>query len=250
MAVSVVPYRYHRGGGSWLPNSLSGLQLWLDGSDKTTLFQDSAKTTPVTADGDVVGAWADKSGNGNDVLQATTANKPLYKTGIKNGLSALLLDGTNDWLQGAFTQLSQPYNVIAVAQLDATVVNNNTSTHIIDGNDAVNRAILFQRSTPTPDSWAFNAGTSIDNGNSDSNWNLWYVLFNGASSDLRINGASVAAGDAGAQNLDGITIGSKNDGTSNYWKGYINELLIYDPSLSTANRTLLEAYINSKWSIY
>ena len=31
------------------PNFISGLQLWLDASDSTTLFQDSAATTPALA---------------------------------------------------------------------------------------------------------------------------------------------------------------------------------------------------------
>jgi len=87
--------------GGFNPTNISGLQLWLDGSDISTLFQDSAKTTPVTSDGDVVGAWADKSGNSKDALQATTANKPLYKTAIQNGKSLVRFDGTDDKLATA-----------------------------------------------------------------------------------------------------------------------------------------------------
>lgn len=62
--------------------------IWLDPSDFTTMFQDSAGTTPVTADGQPVGLILDKSGNGNHASQATAAARPLYKT-----------DGTYHWLQ-------------------------------------------------------------------------------------------------------------------------------------------------------
>ena len=37
------------------PASIGGLQLWLDASDASTLFTDSAGTTAATADGGVVG---------------------------------------------------------------------------------------------------------------------------------------------------------------------------------------------------
>jgi len=60
------------------------------------LFQDSAMTVPVAADGDPVGAMLDKSGNGNHMLQATAANRPLYKT--SGGLHWIESDGVNDLL--------------------------------------------------------------------------------------------------------------------------------------------------------
>ena len=62
---------------------------WYDPSDLSTLFQDSAGTTPVTADGDPVGLMLDKSGNDNHASQSTTAAKPTYRT-----------DGTLHWLEG------------------------------------------------------------------------------------------------------------------------------------------------------
>ena len=66
----------------------SEVGAWYDPSDLTTLFQDSAGTTPVTADGQPVGKILDKSGRGNHATQATAASRPLYKT-----------DGTYHWLQ-------------------------------------------------------------------------------------------------------------------------------------------------------
>ena len=61
---------------------------WYDPSDLSTMFQDAAGTTPVTADGQPVGRILDKSGRGNHASQATSAARPLYKT-----------DGTYHWLQ-------------------------------------------------------------------------------------------------------------------------------------------------------
>ncbi len=59
---------------SFLPTDVAGLKLWVK-ADSLALN-----------DGDPVGTWADQSGNGNDLVQATAAKKPTYKANILNGL--------------------------------------------------------------------------------------------------------------------------------------------------------------------
>ena len=54
--------------------------VWYDPSDITTLYQDAAGTTPVTATGQPVGRVLDKSGRGNHATQSTAARKLLYNT--------------------------------------------------------------------------------------------------------------------------------------------------------------------------
>lgn len=83
----------------WTPADLfvSGENgVWYDPSDLSTLWQDSARTIPVTADGDPVGAMDDKSGNGHHALQANSSKRPVYKTAA--GLSWLDFDGADDYL--------------------------------------------------------------------------------------------------------------------------------------------------------
>lgn len=75
----------------WFEASEAGVLL--DVSDLSTLFQDSAGTTPVTADGDPVGRIADLSGNGNHFTASGSA-RPTYRT---SGTSHWLeFDGTDD----------------------------------------------------------------------------------------------------------------------------------------------------------
>lgn len=50
---------------------------WYDPSDLSSLFQDKAGTTPVTAVEQPVGRMLDKSGRGNHATQATTTKRPL-----------------------------------------------------------------------------------------------------------------------------------------------------------------------------
>jgi len=70
---------------SFLPYNLfrSGEQgIWLDPSDFSTLFQDAAGTTPVTALGQPVGLIRDKSGRGNHATQTTSASRPTVEARV------------------------------------------------------------------------------------------------------------------------------------------------------------------------
>ncbi len=76
--------------------------LWVDASDMTTLFQDSARTTPITAPADPIGGVADKSGSGKHLLQATGAARMAFRqTGGKNAINP---DGVDDELATAAGQ--------------------------------------------------------------------------------------------------------------------------------------------------
>ena len=67
-------------GGIYIPSPIvNGVQ---------SLFQNSAGTVPVTADGDPVGRMIDLSGNGNHATQSVSGNRPVYRT-----------DGVLHWLK-------------------------------------------------------------------------------------------------------------------------------------------------------
>jgi hypothetical protein len=79
---------------------------WYDPSDLTTLWQDSGRTTPVTAYGQPVGAIDDKSGNGRHLIQATAINRPTYAgSTIADTGADLVSNGTfasdTVWAKGA-----------------------------------------------------------------------------------------------------------------------------------------------------
>lgn len=70
------------------PDAVSGLTLWLDASDPTYTFKDTACTTPVTAHDDNVRGLKNKvSGVGSNFTNTNTLSK--WKTSVQNGRSVV-----------------------------------------------------------------------------------------------------------------------------------------------------------------
>lgn len=87
---------------------------WFDASDLTTLFQDTAGTIPVTAVGQKVAKWLDKSGNNNHATQSNTNLQPTYRLDLQ-GWPCLDFDGVNDQL------VTPPINFTGTAQIMASM---------------------------------------------------------------------------------------------------------------------------------
>lgn len=63
------------GGGGFVPTDLGAkLFMWYDLTDTSSLFTNSARTTPVTTNGDLVRGVLDKSGNARHMARATGDN--------------------------------------------------------------------------------------------------------------------------------------------------------------------------------
>ena len=99
---------------------------WFDPEDMSTMFQDAAGTTPVTALEQPVGRWLDKSGNGNHATQSITASRPTLSARYN------LLTKTEDfadavWNKGGITPQSgflAPDGAFTAWKLTPTSVNS------------------------------------------------------------------------------------------------------------------------------
>jgi hypothetical protein len=88
---------------------------WYEPSDLSTLFQDSAGTTPVTTAGQPVGLTLDKTDNTYNALQATSAARPTYVV-ASNGDSVLQNDEIDDALVVTFPNMGAACTVAFVTQ--------------------------------------------------------------------------------------------------------------------------------------
>jgi hypothetical protein len=92
-------------GSAWSPADMPSLGAWYDPSDLSTMFQDAAGTTPVTAAGQPVGLILDKSGNGYHASQSTSTARPLFQVD-GSGHCYLAFDGVDDYLNTAAIDLT------------------------------------------------------------------------------------------------------------------------------------------------
>ena len=244
---------------AFTPASISGLQLWLDASDASTLFADSAGTTAATADGDPVGCWKDKSGNNNNVIQSDGTLKPIFKSAVKNYNGIVRFDGSNDKLTGTLSPQSTTRTIFLVAKrtsaasawrgavlLNATDINDATGTTMYVIQQAGTIVNQLNGGRPGPGLEYTYTGNSTNyfiisqtNTLTGSSANL-----NGVSAGT-VTHASTSIG-AGVQ----VRIGSGRASSTETWYGDIAEVAIYNSVLSPIDIAKMESYLNLKWSVY
>jgi hypothetical protein len=225
------------GSASFSPLTIPGIALWLDANDASTLFQVENGTTPAAADGDPIGYWGDKSGAGRHAIQATAGNKPVLKLAAKNGKNTVRFTTTDDNVAVTMT-ITQPstYWVVAI---------KTAGGFYFDGNTGSPRNLLIDG----PPVYAA-AGTNLMTaGVTSTNWNIFTVTFNGLSSSIRANGASVASGNAGTNEPTGLRIGSSISQTTGL-SGDIAEFIVAIGAQSASTITAVESYLNAKWGAY
>lgn len=239
--------------------------LWLDPGDFSTMFQDSAGTTPVTAAGQPVGKILDKSGRANHATQATAGSRPLLQQDA-SGRYYLDFDGVDDSL--------------ATASIDFTATNKMTVwAGVRKGSDAA-VGMLLELGTTVALAGAFNvrvprgAGipaldvTSTATGSAFASnvgtlpaapttfvvsIGLDFAAALGSEIVTRINASAQAAntGDAGSGNFGNLPfyIG-RRAGSSQPFGGRLYPLIARGAASSAAQVTTGEAYTNSKTGAY
>jgi BNR repeat-containing family member len=127
----------------------------LDFSDATKIFTTNAASVNVANDADLVGYVQDKSG-GAYHYSVADANRPTFKTNIRNGKSIVRFDGVNDYLDGVKKGLSRntgKLHIIAAVNGSGTAVGAIGHFSISTGTGA--RAIILRAaSTSLPQALA------------------------------------------------------------------------------------------------
>ena len=216
--------------------------VWYDPSDFTTLFQDSAGTTPVTAVEQPVGLVLDKSGNGNHATQATSAKRPLLKVD-GNGKYYLLFDGVDDNLATATfaAPIAQPTSYYIGR---TWVVAASTPRHIFDG-DATNRQYL----TGTTTNENLKAGVVLGIPAPTAGVaNVISLRASGATSYVRKNGVQTS-GDAGTLTMGRLYLGS-NYLLNNLGNFRLYSFVLVGATHSASQIASAESYVNSKTGAY
>ena len=246
--------------------SISGLSVWLDGSDASTLFKDAAGTTQVSANGDQVALWRDKSGNNNNAVAwvGSTPSVPTYTTSALGGKSALTFNGSRG-LNNLTYAWSSSVNIFAVVSANSWS-SANGYTYVLtsaepnyagialtggahDGWNA-NEVLAFGNNWPSPASPRVNApfGTSLIDGQAA----ILDVSLSSTVADIALNGSLLTPTyqslGAGLSSRTGFNVAGNALGEQ-AWQGNIAELVIFDRVLSDSEANEVGSYLQDKYGI-
>lgn len=237
------------GATAFTPYLIAGLQLWLDASDSSTLFTDSAGSTPATADGDPVGYWKDKSSNGNNTIQADGTKKPILKLNIQNGKNGVRPDGVNDFLKSTSGGANGSYTLFCVN------IKRSGGRHMMvvsTGEEVTGKRRCL---------WHYDNSRMAFNGlardfSSTFSWdtgvtNIAQIKNNLSTVTITKNNSTPQQGSVTlvAHTATNIFIGCNNATTEN-WNGDLCEIIYYNNIVSDDNIGTVSNYLNSKWSVY
>ena len=214
------------------------LVLWFDAADLTTLFQNQAATTPVTATGQSILAWRDKSSYGVLASVASGSGATTSYASV-NGNNSVAFSGSGSPL--TFSSANIP------SSSSATL----TIFMACSGTDGGNRTLL---NLPNTTQISLTNGSQLRFGIEGTNqlvaggnavgvisgtisaYNL-AVYFQGAL------GASSTSFPVGA----GTGTGTIGGGGYGNFSGGIYEILVFNQVLTTTNRQIVEGYLAWKW---
>lgn len=233
------------GGGISAPTDISNCILWLDGSDAANIYTDSTLTTLVSADGDPVGGWKDKSGTGNSFIQGTSSKRPTYKTGIQNSKSCVLFDGTDDQLDKTMSSLGA-HTVFIVAR------NNTTTTGYETLFTAGGASGFFFRVTGGGGAGGFvcdlySGGDHDSAATAVNTFVTFSATVDGAGGAVAYKNAASFYSSSLYSSSIYSTIGGHG---SEYLNGYEAEVVAFSRVLNSTELGQMETYLKNKWAHY
>lgn len=226
------------------PTSLGNLALWLDAS------------TMGLADGTLITAWSDGSGNSNNA-SASGTQRPTYKTGIINGKGVVRFNG------GA--------NCMFVTDVAALRLLGDFTIYVV-ASTAGNTGLLLDKIGPGGSffGWSFGigiAGTPGNNGKLQfyTNGGSWRTLVNPQANDsiahiLQANRSGTGLKEGIDATLSGSTVNTTTTVSNNLaigtltvtpgtqsFNGDMAEIIIYTAFLTPTQDSQIKAYLKAKW---
>jgi hypothetical protein len=237
--------------------TISGLQLWYDAADSTTLYDATTGGSPVAANG-AVARWEDKSGNARHMTQATAGSRPTYQTSQLNSLPVVTFDGSNDILttSSAGSSGSDDFSVFFVAKTITGEESEDIPLWL--GNPAVTRAArgIYRPSGGTTlgfATWANDLTSSAYSLDIGGSYHIFAARLSGSNVQLRRNGLATSYTlPQSALSVSGniFQLGAIDFGNFQYAANVaFAEVLVFYSYASDQVTGVVEGYLSSKWAI-
>tara|TARA_R100000734_G_scaffold12420_1_gene9172 strand:- start:11387 stop:12544 length:1158 start_codon:yes stop_codon:yes gene_type:complete len=227
------------------------------------LRSDMGVKTSFSGGNEVVSKWIDQSGNGNHFEQATAIKMPQYKYEItENDYPYLLFDGSNDFMScvnggiNSGSGIPKNHTIAWVAKGDSQqgrFLAKNDNTSIQRFNIDVDSSNFWQVTHSDDDT----DDTSVSSSSHSSNTlSIFVATFNNTTSKIykettMIDNESAPSFDSFSDygTSTKLTLGSSVSGSSTFFKGSIQELIIFGSSLEDAKIKTLTDYLKHKYNI-
>jgi hypothetical protein len=254
------PIRY------FTPNDIDNCSLWLDASDRTTLFQNSAGTTAVTSTGQTVNHWKDKSPNNcNATNSVNLGGVSAYAS--RNGLDTISF-AINSYLSLSTSLMptGTQYGISIFAVCITTISATQCVISWGTGNANASATVYYGYIVDTPNnsSRPFVGTTTGNSGisNNSISRNNYILLSSTSTSSTQqpillsgwFNGSAFTSGTSGSTFTSPIgttfaSIGAYFGSTpaSQYLTGNIGEIIVYNRLLGNGEREMIEGYLADKW---
>ncbi len=231
------------------PGGVTGESLWVKADTGTS----------TTTDGVAMSQWDDQSGNSNDVIQGTAANRPLYRSNSANLMNfnpTVSFDGASDFMDATTFTINSSANTLfsAIRTNAVTGVQNvlgyGALASTAGGEFRLNAATLQYGQNngsfvAITSGSVVTAGTPLLFGSSMNN------AANGAN--LYQNNRTITTGTINqipsATNL--VSIGSRTigGGRAQFFNGLIPEVVTYNSLLTAVQRQRINSYLAIKYGI-
>lgn len=218
-------------GGTFLPSDISSLVRWISADSLGGAL----------SDGDPVSTAADLSGHGYSLTQSGSA-RPLYRTGITNGLPGIEFTASSSQRLEGFpisctaATFAIAFQPVAIASLDTSLLSTaylSDRYHYYSGEGYFGafRGARIDGYPAAPPTTGIHTLVGIS---SSSAYELW------------IDGVSQGSRTANFHSGVNTWLGSAGDG-SLAWNGYIFEFCQFDAVLPAGERADLETYLD-RWT--
>lgn len=231
------------------PKSISGLALWLDAADGSTLSQNSDGSVAAVATSDPVGRWMDKSGNERHVRQTVNNSRPLLQAGLFKSKSAVRFDGNDDSMITTAAGLAT--GAASRTLLAVYHPRRTTGINTIAGQSGAFTTatwfVLAARESPAGDPYFAGFAADSTNGASISlSLKAAAASYDGTNVRLYLNGTLV---DTDARSLNTVASEMQLGRSSGGEQGNLDicEVLLYSRQLTDSELRVLFRYFGTKW---
>lgn len=213
------------------------------------------------SDNTAVSTWADRSGNGYDVSQATGANQPTLQTGEVGGSAIVRFDGSNDTLGRSDTGFpTGNITFIGVSKQNNSLATGNYGGVMLYGQSSLTRGVLVMYGTDV--NYGTNSfgpsqyGDAVGISNSTGSYNVTSWYRSSTNYSVHINGGAATTKSMTTattlQGTNGLHIGSSTFSQTtpaNFLNGDIGNVILFASSLADSLRRRLERGCGLTWKI-